>query len=93
MKINLVMIALIVAVAFLAGCATEPGRVEMDYGVSSKLAKFNQTFDPDAEKNLDPVLGIDGQAAQRSYDQYLKSFEKPEKQPVLQLGVIGQGSK
>ena len=71
----------------------EPSRVEMDYGVSQKLAIANQTLNPDAAKNMAPVAGIDGPAGQRAYDQYLKSFEKPEKQPIYQLGIIGQGSK
>jgi hypothetical protein len=39
------------------------------------------------------VEGLDGPAGQKTYDQYLKSFEKPEKQPVYQLGTVGQGSK
>lgn len=77
----------------IAGCAGQQSRVEMDYGVSQRLAVANQTLNPDAGKNMEPVEGLDGPAGQRTYDQYLKSFEKPEKQPTYQLGVIGQGSK
>ncbi len=40
-----------------------PSRLEMDYGTSDRLAKFNQTLNPEAVKNLKPVTGIDGQAA------------------------------
>ncbi|NLW36491.1 hypothetical protein [Syntrophorhabdus aromaticivorans] len=82
-----------VATFFFASCAMEPSRVEMDYGVSQRLAIANQTLNPDADKNQTPVAGLDGLAGQKAYDQYLKSFEKSEKQPVYQLGIIGQGSK
>lgn len=74
-----------------AGCGQT--MVEMDYGVSQKLAIANQTLNPDAGKNTAPVTGLDGPAAKRAYDQYLKSFEKAEKQPAYQFGVITQGSK
>lgn len=93
MKRNLTFIALIIAAAFLVGGCATGSRVETDYGTSYKLAKFGQTLNPDAENNAAPVTGLGGPAAQRSYDQYLKSFEKPEKQSVFQLGIIGQGSK
>ena len=87
------VIALTLSIFFFAGCATGPGRVEMDYSTSYKLAKFGQTLNPDADRNLNPVTGLDGSAAQKAYEQHIKSFEKPDKQPVLQLGIIGQGSR
>jgi hypothetical protein len=93
MRYVMYVAVLTVTALFFAGCATEPSRVEMDYGVSQKLAIANQTLNPDAGKNMAPVAGIDGPAGQRAYDQYLKSFDKPDKQPVYQLGIIGQGSK
>jgi len=55
--------SLIGTALLISGCA--PSRLEMDYGTSQKLAKFNQTLNPEAEKNLDPVVGMDGQAAQK----------------------------
>lgn len=93
MKTTICLITVAVAALFFAGCATEPSRVEMDYGVSKKLAAANQTLNPDAGKNIAPVAGLDGPAGQKAYDQYLKSFEKPEKKPVYQLGIVGQDSK
>ena len=93
MKTTICIIALAMITLFFTGCATEPSRVEMDYGVSQKLAIANQTLNPDAGKNMAPVTGLDGPAGQKAYDQYLKSFDKPERQPVYQLGIIGQGSK
>lgn len=75
-----------------AGCAGQ-SRVEMDYGVSQKLAIANQTLNPDAGRNTAPVEGLDGFAAKKIHEQYIKSFEKVEKQPAYQFGVISQGSK
>ena len=63
----------------------------MDYGTSYKLAKFNQTLDPDAEKNLEPVEGIDGQAAEKIMEKYQKSFERPHRPPTFSIRISGGG--
>ena len=91
----LALLILIPAVAsmLLAGCA-EVTRVEMDYGTSYKLSKFNQTLNPDAEKNLDPVVGLDGQAAGKVMDRYHKEFEKPASAaPSLMINLGTSGGK
>jgi len=74
-------------VMLLAGCATGPGRLAADYGSSYQLARFNQTLDPAAEKNLEPVYGFDGVAAQHALEKYHKSFEKPPAPPVYALSI------
>lgn len=73
------------------GCAG-PSRLEMDYGTSFKLAKFNQILNPEAEKNLEPVTGFDGPAAKNTLDKYQKDFEKPTAPPtyILGVGTIGK---
>jgi len=70
--------ALLIGVAFVAGCTMQKTRLEMDYGTSHKLAKYNQILDPDAEKNLDPVEGLSGKAAKGVMDRYEKGFQKAE---------------
>lgn len=50
----------------------------MDYGTSAKLVKFNQILNPEAERNLAPVTGLDGKAAQTVIDKYEKGFEKDQ---------------
>ena len=72
-----------------AGCAG-PSRLEIDYGTSHKLSKFNQILDPEAEKNLEPVMGFDGNAARRVIEKYEKDFEKPSPPPTFILGVQSQ---
>lgn len=68
------------------GCAG-PSRLEMDYGTSVKLAKFNQTLNPDAEKNLEPVTGFDGGAAQATMGRYRKGFEEKTPAPTFTFSI------
>ena len=104
-KNSFLLIGLLALFSIVAGCANlnkfctgsntfcpGPGRLEMDYGTSYKLAKFNQTLNPDAEKNLQPVTGFDGPAAKNTLDKYQKDFEKPAPPPtyVLGVGTIGK---
>ena len=78
-------IAIIAALSFAAGllssCATQPTRVEADFGTSHKLQIVNQTANPDAYKNLAPVQGLDSEASTNTVKRYHKEFEKPEKAP------------
>ncbi len=66
-----------------------PTRLEMDYGTSYKLAKFNQIFNPEAEKNLEPVIGLDANAAQKIMDRYYKVFETPPQKPTYNINIGG----
>ena len=77
MKTNIYIIFLVAMTLFLAGCATEPSRLEMDHGTSYKLAIHNQIANPDAEKNLEQVNGLDGKVAETNVAKYRKSFERP----------------
>jgi hypothetical protein len=83
--------ALVGAALFLSGCST-PSRLETDYGTSHKLAIMNQTLDPKAEKNLQPVEGLDGPVAQKVLDKYGKEFEKaaPTNTYIMNVGSGGQ---
>ena len=84
-----VLIGLIVMSNLLAGCAVT--RTEMDYGNSHRLSKLNQTLNPEAEKNLNPVYGFEGQTAQKVIEAYRKDFETRYAPPKYPLGVtLGQ---
>ena len=88
-------IAIIAILSFTAGllisCAA-PTRLETDYGTSYKLQKYNQIANPDAEKSLKPVEGLDGQAAAAAVTKRQKEFEKQEKAPsyIFNLGTTGK---
>jgi len=86
-----VLVGLVGILALASGCAG-PSRVEMDYGTSYKLALFNQVLNPEAEKNLEPVTGFNGGAAQNTLERYQKDFEKPAPRPVymVPIGTLGR---
>jgi len=73
---NKIIVLACVCSALLVTVGCGPTRVEMDYGTSFQLQKFNQTLNPEAERNLEPVAGISGTAAQSNVEKYEKGFEK-----------------
>lgn len=77
------------AVMFMtAGCTTS--RLAMDYGTSYQLQKYNQILNIEAEKNLQPVYGMNGRAAQSVEQKYQKSFETPG--PAITTYQLNVGS-
>lgn len=80
---------IVATVLMIGGCAES--RLAADYGTSYKLQKFGQTLNPQAEKNLEPVYGFDGQAAERAVVKYEKSFEKPAEAPVYNFSISTGG--
>jgi hypothetical protein len=72
------------------GCAGS--RLDRDRGNSFHQAIANQTLHPESAKNLEPVTGFDGRAAQSVIERYEKDFEKPEPTVpyTLTIGTIGK---
>jgi len=70
------------------GC-TKYSKVDRYQGISFEAAKFNQILNPEARKNLEPVYGLDGQAAQKNIDKYRKDFETPPEAPWFFTGISG----
>ena len=81
------LIAGLIVVATLSGCSTgyESGAVAREWGTSHNLAVANQTLNPDAEKNLKPVTGMENKAAENTITKYEKEFEKAPRAPVYNL--------
>jgi hypothetical protein len=80
-----------IALIFLLMSCTA-SRLEMDFGTSSRLLKINQIHNPEAEKNIEPVYGLDGKAAQANTEKYLEDFEKspPLIPSTLTIGISGK---
>jgi hypothetical protein len=77
------------AVALLAGCAnTGTPRLDDHFGYAVNMAKAQQTINPDASLNTDPVAGLDGRAANEAIERYIDSFEAP---PPSNVNVINIG--
>lgn len=85
--------AMCMATLFVIATGCTASRVEMDYGTSYRLAIANQTLNPGAAKNLEPVAGLEGPAAQKAHERYIKGFEKQEPQPTYLLNVGSSASK
>jgi len=73
----------------LMSCAAS--RLETDFGTSTRLLKINQIENPEAEKNIEPVYGLDGKAAQANTERYREGFEKspPPVPSTLTIGISG----
>jgi hypothetical protein len=73
----------------LAGCVSPAPYVESQMGHAVSAAKAQQTVNPDASKNPDPVAGIDGRAAKSSVERYEDSFRAPP--PTFEVININTG--
>lgn len=74
----------------LAGCAETPTpHYDQHFGEAVRTAVAQQTINPDASKNTDPVAGLDGKAADQTMNNYDKSFSKPETGQTLSI-TVGQ---
>jgi hypothetical protein len=74
------LIGLTAALLISSGCSAKETMLNRNWGSSFESAKSNQILDPEAGKNLDPVVGLDGHAAGISMEKYRQGFkkEKPE---------------
>ena len=93
------MAALTIAgILAMGGCATSTTPdTDARFGESLNMLKAQQTMNPDASRNTNPVAGIDGKAAKGAYDNYRDSFRKPPAEglnvtPISDIGAGGGGS-
>ncbi|HEU0201097.1 MAG TPA: pilus assembly protein [Burkholderiaceae bacterium] len=93
MKQLTVLFSAVVAIAMLAGCVATTPQVDGKHGAAVTLTRAQQTLNPDASRNNNPVKGLDGKAAKGALDNYRDSFRVPpsEAANVINIGV-GQGS-
>ena len=83
-----IVLAGLLASAALSGCAPTTPRLDANFGDAVNTAKAQQTLNPDASLNTDPVAGLDGTAANAVIDRYNKSYEKPPAPTnVFSIGV------
>ena len=92
----LTLTGLIVALVMFPSCGGKPlvqkdTMLERNWGRSYESAKYNQMLNPEAGKNLEPVVGTDGQAAERAIEKYRKGESK--KQQSKQYEILGIESK
>ena len=76
----------------LNGCASSnTPNLDAKFGQAVRNARQQQTLNPTAGTNNDPVLGIDAAAAVHTQGQYVDSFKSPPKSFEV-LGTTGASS-
>lgn len=79
-----------VGLAALSGCTTTTPHLDSKFGHAVNAAKAQQTLNPEASKNTDPVAGIEGTPAKESIDRYHDTFKAPP--PTFEVININSGS-
>lgn len=83
----------ILVAAGLVGCVNPAPVLDDNFGKAVNAAKAQQTINPDASLNTDPVAGVDGQAADAAMNRYHRSFVQPAVTPnVFNIGVSSGSS-
>lgn len=72
-----------------AGCASTTPNLDAHFGQAVLAARAQQTINPDASLNSDPVTGLDGRAAREVMVRYHDSFKTPP--PTFNVINIGGG--
>lgn len=89
MKRKAIMLFAFPITAALAGCVAPAPHLEAHFGDAVRQAVAQQTLNPNASLNPDPVSGIDGEAAKNAADRYQETFKSPP--PVVNVINIGGG--
>jgi len=73
------MLLSVIGVAVFGGCTSATPYLDSKIGHAVNAAKAQQTINPEASRNTDPVSGLDGKAGKESMDRYQDSFKAPPK--------------
>ena len=89
-----IVIAFCVTLLFITGCTQS--MLNTHWGSSFEASKANQTAHPEASANLDPVVGLDGQLAEKNMESYRQGPDGQKKSTTYNLrlgGIEGIGAK
>jgi PBP1b-binding outer membrane lipoprotein LpoB len=73
----------------ISGCAAG----KTNWGASFESAKSNQILNPEAGKDLEPVSGFDGEAADITIEKYREDFTRPAPSTVYSISIGGIGQR
>jgi len=83
LKRSLIIIGVTAALSIVVACSGTDTLSQRNWGKSYETAVYNQMLNPDADKTLNPVDSLDGQAAENDFQRYRDGFkEKQEEQSV-----------
>jgi hypothetical protein len=78
LKKSLIIVGIIVAVSMLPACSGTDTLSQQNWGKSYETAVYNQMVNPDADKTINPVDSLDGQAAENNLQKYRDGFKAKE---------------
>ncbi len=70
-------LAIALSLCLLAACSTTTPDYDSKFGDAVREAKLKMTITPDAGKNPDVAMGLDGKAAKNSMVRYQDTFKTP----------------
>lgn len=89
MKIHTLMAA-VVSASFLTACMPMTPYLDAHYGETAQMAVAQQTINPDAAQNTNPVKGVDGTTAKNAIELYHNASKAPP--ATTNIFNIGIGS-
>jgi hypothetical protein len=90
-ELKMKLLSAAIAPAALGACTTPTPQLDATFGHAVNAAKAQQTINPEASKNTDPVLGLDGKAANESIGRYHDTFRAPP--PTFVVITPGAGTQ
>ena len=79
---RLIALAVVPMMVGISGCNVTPN-YDSKFGYAVNAAKAQQTINPNAALNADPVEGLDGASAKQSIEGYQNTFKEPP--PTFQI--------
>ena len=84
---NTKLLAIAAIAGLVAGCASPTPNYDARFGDAVRDAKRKMTINPDAGKNTDQALGMDGRASRESMQRYHDTYKTPP--PAVNVINIG----
>jgi hypothetical protein len=89
-KRHFLIIGIFTGLLLISSCSgttpnSEDSMTNRNWGRSHGTAIYNQMLNPDAAKNLDPVSGLDGSAAENNVEKYKDSFKESGPKEVVNI--------
>ena len=75
-SMRLIAVAVVPMMLGMGGCNVTPN-YDSKFGYAVNAAKAQQTLNPDAALNRNPVDGLDGTSAKLSVERYQNTFKEP----------------
>jgi hypothetical protein len=99
LKGNIILIVILgmFSITLWSGCAGNLPQsqreqyLDMNWGKSFESARKNQILNPDAGKTQEPVVGLNGEAAEYGLDKYKESFKKQAEKTDIRVPLIKIG--